>query len=363
MKDKITVLITATGTQSMPGLADCFHYNGEREIRIVGADMNDDKTINHMVEAFYRVPKVTNYGYIERILEICKLEKVDVFFPFMDEELDLVLDSIEKFIEIGVKVSISSREVIEITNDKIKFYDYLKENNISVPEYYFADTIEDVIEACKKLGYPEKSVCVKTLNGSGSRGIRILKENAELYKQYINEKPNTMITTQKAFIKILSEVTELEKMMVMEYLPGKEVSVDILAVDGAVKYMVGRVSNNVLASIPQDSVLEKVPEAYELCEKIVKLLNYDGNADFDFKYNAVGKPVLMEVNPRLAATLSIIAMGGVNLPYLRVKQLLGEELPKINVKYGVRMKRRYLDMFVDQDGTPINWNNQIKYNN
>ncbi|MBO4467850.1 MAG: ATP-grasp domain-containing protein [Clostridia bacterium] len=53
----------------------------------------------------------------------------------------------------------------------------------------------------------------------------------------------------------------------------------------------------------------------------------------------------MEINPRLAATMAIFKHAGMNLPYLRIKQLLGEELPKIDPKTGVIMKRRFLEMF------------------
>ena len=354
MKD-ITILITAAGTQSMPGLVDCFRNNRERNIRVIATDMNDDKTILHMADAFYQVPMVNEKNYIDTILDICRIEKVDIFFPFMDEELNLVLNNIERFKQLGTLVSISSENVINITNDKLNFYNFLRENKIYVPKYYEASTIEEVVESCKKLGYPEKAVCVKTLQGSGSRGVRILKADTSLYDSYVNEKPNTMITTLEFFIQILKQSVCLEKMMVMEYLPGKEASVDLLATNGEVKYMVGRTSNNVLASIPQDSVLEEIPEAYDICSKIVSLLKYDGNADFDFKYDSNNRPVLMELNPRLAATLSIIAMGGVNLPYLRVKQLLGEELPEISVKYGIKMKRRYLDMFIDENNNLVKW--------
>ena len=105
---------------------------------------------------------------------------------------------------------------------------------------------------------------------------------------------------------------------------------DILAENGKILYMVGRERGNVLASIPQDSVLKFIPEAYKTCEKVVQLLKLDGNADFDFRFDEKGYPVLMELNPRLAATLSVIAAGVVNLPYLRIKQMLGEELPDIS---------------------------------
>ena len=74
-------------------------------------------------------------------------------------------------------------------------------------------------------------------------------------------------------------------------------------------------------------------------------LEIDGQADFDFRYDKDGNPILMEVNPRIAATMKIFKEGGMNLVYLRIKQLLGEELPKIDVKYGVKLVRRYIDMF------------------
>ena len=86
-------------------------------------------------------------------------------------------------------------------------------------------------------------------------------------------------------------------------------------------------------------------EAYDIAEKVTGALGLTGNADLDFKADAEGHPVLMEINPRIAATMQIFKEGGLNLPYLRVKHLVGEELPKIDIKYGVKMRRRYLEMF------------------
>ena len=70
MRD-LTVLVSACGYQFMPALADCIKDNGERNIRIVGTDMNYDETILQMVDAFYQVPKALDPNYIPRVLEIC----------------------------------------------------------------------------------------------------------------------------------------------------------------------------------------------------------------------------------------------------------------------------------------------------
>ena len=39
-----------------------------------------------------------------------------------------------------------------------------------------------------------------------------------------------------------------------------------------------------------------------------------------------------------------------NFPYLRVKQLLGEELPKIELKHGTKLVRKYWDVLFDDNG-------------
>ena len=91
MKD-ITVLVSACGAQFMPGLADCLKQNGERNVRIVGVDMGIDKTVLQMVDALYQVPRATDPEYVDRLLEICRKEKVDVVMPFMSAELLPLID-------------------------------------------------------------------------------------------------------------------------------------------------------------------------------------------------------------------------------------------------------------------------------
>ena len=103
-------------------------------------------------------------------------------------------------------------------------------------------------------------------------------------------------------------------------------------------------SNVNLHSVPQTATLAYNTEAYEIAEKVVTALGLTGNASLDIKADAEGHPVLMEINPRIAATMQIFKEGGLNLPYLK-KHLLGEELPKVDVKYGVVVKRGYFEMF------------------
>ena len=74
---EITVLITAAGNVFMPGTTSCLKHNGERPIRLIGADMNNDPSILRMCDEYYPVPRGDDPNYIDTLLEICRKEKVD----------------------------------------------------------------------------------------------------------------------------------------------------------------------------------------------------------------------------------------------------------------------------------------------
>ena len=79
-------------------------------------------------------------------------------------------------------------------------------------------------------------------------------------------------------------------------------------------------------------------------EKLVKELDLDGNACFDFRITPEGWAVLLEVNPRVNASLPFVWKAGVNMLYLRCKNLLGDysdigQFQKI--EFGLKMKKFY----------------------
>lgn len=349
----IKVLLTAAGSPSSPGLIACLKNNGERNVSVIGADMKADATISQMCDKVFLVPSASDAEYIDSLLDICRIKHIDVLIPGISQELPKLQERRNEFESIGTKVSVSDGKGLLIANDKIKLYQYMKANGYSIPRFCVITSIDEFGDACREVGYPEKAVCVKMKDGSGSRGIRIIDPHKSRYDVFAGEKPNSFFTTYDDMISILKEAKEFPELLIMDYLPGMEYSVDLLAEHGKTLYIVGRESNIISASIPQEATLVENQEAYALSKQIVADLKLDGNVDLDFKFDGEGHPQLMEINPRLAATLSVIAAGGVNLLYLRVKQLLGEELPQLEVNYGVKLKRRYHELFCDKNGQPV----------
>lgn len=352
LKD-LTILLSAAGSPSAPGAFACYRSNGERKIRIIGMDMVEDPSIGYMVDVFYKVPAVTADNYCDIVLDICRREKVNVYLPTISAEVSAVAARLNEFEALGVKVSISNMESVEISNNKLHTYQVLEKAGIPVPRYYGVHSVDEFIEGCNYMGYPDEPVCVKIVNGSGSRGVRIIDAKKSRYEIYAYEKPNSFYTSYDDMLSILKSAPKLEEMMLLEVMHGPEYTVDLLADQGKVLYEVGRENIISLMSIAQESVLKYDEHAYKVSADVVKLLKMDGNVGFDFMRNEKEEAVLMDINPRLTATVSVIAAGGVNLPYLRIKQLLGEPMPLCEPVYGTRIKRRYGEYYSAPDGSQI----------
>ena len=166
----------------------------------------------------------------------------------------------------------------------------------------------------------------------------------------MHEKPSSQNVTLEEMYEIIDGCQPIPEMIAMEFLPGVEYTVDLLADQGNTLYIAGRRNTTSSMSIAQSSVVEKKSDAYQLCKDIVRELNLDGNIGFDFMLDENDTPWLTDLNPRVTATIVLYAGAGLNLPYLRVKQLLGEELPQIEIKYGTKLLRKYWDILYNEDG-------------
>ena len=344
MRKNCTVLITAAGNVFMPGTMACIKQNGEREIRLIGADMSDDPTILQMCDAAYPVPRGNDPAYVDVLIDICKKEKVDVLLPIMSVELNALAENRDRFADVGTIVSVSDPAALAVANDKRKLLDYLREQGLPCADYYAVNSMDELLATVRKLGYPEKRVCVKATNGSGSRGFRLLDAKASRFDMFLHEKPSAGVIRLEELTAILEEAEVFPELLVMEYLPGAEYSVDLLADHGKVLVSCCRKSLRMENSIMLDAEIVDAPAVLELCAAVTEKLGLDGNIGFDLRERADGTPLIMECNPRITAGIPYFALAGVNLPYLCIKHLLGEELPDCSLKYGTVVKRRWTEM-------------------
>jgi len=350
MRD-LKVLITAAGGPGAPGITWALRHNGERQIKVIGTDMDPAAVGFALMDGAYVVPHGMDPGFTSRMLEIAQQEKIDVILPLSTMELLAFAAAREEFEAIGARVAVSDYESLRIANDKGQLYDFLEAKGMPcAPEHRIVDNPADLVEAVQALGYPQSPVVVKPCIAGGSRGFRILDAQAETLDSFLSRKPEAVSTTLEALCRILEPANPFPTLVVMEYLPGKEYSVDLLADRGESLIVVPRSRDRIKQGISVRGTVERNEELIEMSNQVCRALGLSFNLNMQFRYAANGVPKLIEINPRLAGTVIMCVGAGVNLPYLGVKLALREPLPKIQIRWGVHMARYWQEIFYDPDG-------------
>lgn len=354
--DDITVLMTGCGAPGAPGIIHCLRQNGERNIRLLAVDRNENAGARDMADDFFTVPSADQEEFIPAVLSICQRERVDVVVPIVTRELMKFAQNRAAFEAVGTRINVMDPALLTVVNNKANLLTEIHCLGLPSPEFRTAHSLAELKDAIADLGYPERGVCIKAAVGNGSRGVRLLDAHKSRYELFFNEKPNSMYISYEELVRTLSERETIPEMLAMELLTGTEYSVDLLCDHGRVLYSVCRRGLSVVTSNMMSLMVEDNPAVDGLCARVAEKLRLDGNFGFDLLCGENGRgPFVIECNPRLTAGVVACAAAGVNLPYLGVKQLLGESLPELSVRYGMRMSRRYQESFFDADGRPFQW--------
>ena len=134
-----------------------------------------------------------------------------------------------------------------------------------------------------------------------------------------------------------------DELIVQEYEAGLDFSLCCLADNGKLIHSLGFEASLMAFGSAMFASIADNQQATAIATQVIADTGLDGNCCFDFILKDDGTVKLLEVNPRLSATLPFIARAGLNLPYLRIKQLMGHDVsgytPVINRR--LRMSKNY----------------------
>jgi biotin carboxylase len=129
------------------------------------------------------------------------------------------------------------------------------------------------------------------------------------------------------------------ELLVMPFLDGVEVSVDVLAdAAGNVHAAIGRRHEAAHRNDRRRSIVDD-PQARGVAEVLTRTHRVAYLSNTQVKYwrgpdDATERPYLLEVNTRAAGGLFQTALAGVNLPWAAMRLALGEELSPLEPKWG-----------------------------
>ncbi len=324
----IRVLIpSGAGAPGFAGIVKCLKqrnlceiYAGDCEAGVYGSSLAD---------YFFVVPKSNHPDYIHSIAKICIENKIDVVLPITTQELILLAKNEAEFQKIGVKVIISDLDNLTIANNKGLLHQFSQSIDIPIPEGEVTSNKIQWETTVDNLQKRHEILCFKPVLGNGSRGFGIISK--EVNHQFLTNKPSTFSLLKEEWNLRLQENFEIP-LLVTEFLPGTEYSVDLVCRDGAVLICIPRTRDKMIGGI---SVAGKIIEDTDIInqsKKLAESLKLNGPIGMQWRRDRNGIAKLLEINPRLQGTTSSILLAGVNIPLISVLLALNRdaELEKLD---------------------------------
>ena len=268
----MNILILSAGTRNK--IVQYFKNALSGKGLVIATDCSNLAPAIYEADKYYIVPRMTDEGYIDVILDICKNEKINGVISLIDPELSLLAENKEKFKVVGTTVIGSSYELCEISLDKFEMYKWLSDKGYKCAKSYIDknDFFADLDRGIAK--FP---VFVKPARGSASISIS---------KVYDKETVDLLFAHN-------------DGLMIQEFLDGQEIGADVYIdmISGEPVSIFTKKKLKMRAGETDKAVSFKDERLFELISKFVKEAGYTGQIDIDI-FDINGEYYVSEVNPR-----------------------------------------------------------------
>lgn len=311
MAQPVNILIASAGTRNL--VVRAFRETLAGRGRVVAADASSYAPALYEADAAYLVPRITEPGYIDRLLDICRREEITGIFSLIDPELSLLAANRERFEAIGVTPVVSSYDLCELSLDKYRMYEYLKGRGIRTAACW--NSLE-AFEAARARGEVDFPVFVKPQKGSASLNINLV-DNDDMVR---------------------SLLSSCDGLMVQELMRGQEYGCDAYVdlISGKCTSLFLKKKLRMRAGETDKSVSVRDSEAFVKLAGFAESCGFRGMIDIDLFHDEHGQEnesqsvpkgewYVSEVNPRFGGGYPHAYASGVNFAESLINNLQGIE--------------------------------------
>ena len=308
---KANILVLGVGAAGVgEQIIKCLNLQNEIDTTIIGTDINENSFGRSLVDKFYKVPLASSLNYFEVQKEIICENNINFIFHGSDPDMMFLNQNRKYFLEENIGLSINSKEVINLCQNKFDTYEALKNENIFIPKYKRITRISDVDEIDF---FP---LIIKPNTGSGgSAGVNIAfdKDETKLYSQLMLNQGIDIIAQSyegdqdSEFTIGVSSSTKGEILgsICLRRDLSSSISINKKFKRDTINYIIS-------SGISQGWICHK-DNLQKQAEEIALSIQSKGPVNVQGR-EVDGKLMLMEINPRLSGTSYIRALSGYNEP-------------------------------------------------
>ena len=275
------------------------------------------------VYAGIRADDESLFGLLEKEPFDVLLPVSDLTVPFASKNKTLIE---EKY---AVRCAVPDYNQVHQVEDKHRFMAFCDAHDIPHPKTMelTTDTL-DVVASC--VGFPS---LIKPDYSVGARGIIKVNSLMELKEKYPEVSSKYGACTLQEFIE---NKEYYYNVMLYRDKEGRFLGYTILKI--VRMYPVAAGSSSCCITVKNDALLK-------ICKDCLDKLNWVGMADFDVLQRPDnGEYKIIEINPRVPASLRAAAVSGVNFPEIIVSDTIGQEIPRYEYVSGKVLRYMGIDI-------------------
>lgn len=284
--------------------------------RIIGMDANPALAaspppgFDHLLV----VPNATVPGYADAMLAACSDFAPAILVLGSDEEAEALAPYARQFGEAGIAVNVSPPEAVATMRDKARATEEAARAGCRVPETIKAESFDRLRQAVVTLGYPERVVVIKPVNGRGRRTTWFVSRDSL--------PPEPDVPPSCTLEEIEDKIGAWPGAMIAcKMVRGSALTADLLCDRGALAgIVVRRWAGAGRFPFPGQTIIER-PQLAASLASLVKQIGIHGLVDADLIETDDALTYLLEINPRPSGSVAVTLAAGIPI-YDRLANLL-----------------------------------------
>jgi len=271
-------------------------------------------------------------AYAQALLDLVRAHPTRVLIPSSDGSIAALRPWRSYFERQAVVLALASEAALDVANDKQRTLAAAAELGIPYPRTVPVDRVEDVEAALAEVGYP--AVIKPTHSWVSRTGVA-----ARVISKTVLD-----LSEALAYVEQLNEVGS-SSAVIQQLANGSREAVSVFYAHGKVWASFAQVAHRTTPALGGVSVVrESISMPIELesaAIALVRALDLEGYSEVEFRRDATGRPLLMEINARLSGSVEVAVRSGIPFPGLLWQWAAGEPLrPVLGYRAGIKM--RYL---------------------
>ncbi len=256
-------------------------------------------------------------NYLEQLLDYAR---VKVLITSSDVNAALLCMHRER-IERRVRIALAKEPALGIALNKEQTLEIARRLGLGIPRSITVKTVDEVEAAVREVGLPAVVKPVQSWVWSEQQSIRL------------GCKLITTLDEARGAVEELTRQGQGVATLFQQYLSGRREAVSFLYAHGQIYARFAQWAKRTVPQLGGTSVLRQSisipPDIGDQAERLVREIELEGYSEVEFRRDSDGNPYLMEINPRLSASVEIAVRAGVDFPFLLYQWASGDQITPV----------------------------------